>query len=104
MDNPCIYCIDESEFQIKFYASFQLQVNPSDIIILEGILVLHDPRVRDLMNMKIFVDTGYLYLFILQCCLPHSCMLTPSLSMLSTSLRLNELRDLSLFFMCFYLV
>ncbi|PRQ54064.1 putative transferase [Rosa chinensis] len=33
------------------------QVNPSDIIILEGILVLHDPRVRDLMNMKIFVDT-----------------------------------------------
>ncbi|XP_042497120.1 uridine kinase-like protein 3 [Macadamia integrifolia] len=33
------------------------QVNPSDVIILEGILVLHDPRVRDLMNMKIFVDT-----------------------------------------------
>ncbi|XP_061946908.1 LOW QUALITY PROTEIN: uridine kinase-like protein 5 [Populus nigra] len=33
------------------------KVNPSDIIILEGILVLHDPRVRDLMNMKIFVDT-----------------------------------------------
>ncbi|KAH8483819.1 hypothetical protein H0E87_028292 [Populus deltoides] len=33
------------------------EVNPSDIIILEGILVLHDPRVRDLMNMKIFVDT-----------------------------------------------
>ncbi|KAJ6860553.1 uridine kinase-like protein 5 [Populus alba x Populus x berolinensis] len=36
------------------------KVNPSDIIILEGILVLHDPRVRDLMNMKIFVDTGSL--------------------------------------------
>ncbi|KAI8533428.1 hypothetical protein RHMOL_Rhmol10G0009200 [Rhododendron molle] len=32
------------------------QVNASDVIILEGILVLHDPRVRDLMNMKIFVD------------------------------------------------
>ncbi|CAA0820153.1 Uridine kinase-like protein 5 [Striga hermonthica] len=32
-------------------------VNPSDVIILEGILVLHDSRVRDLMNMKIFVDT-----------------------------------------------
>ncbi|XP_011011893.1 PREDICTED: uridine kinase-like protein 5 isoform X2 [Populus euphratica] len=32
------------------------KVNPSDIIILEGILVLHDSRVRDLMNMKIFVD------------------------------------------------
>jgi len=35
-----------------------LQVNPSDVIILEGILVFHDPRVRELMNMKIFVDTG----------------------------------------------
>lgn len=35
-----------------------VQVNPSDVIILEGILVLHDSRVRDLMNMKIFVDTG----------------------------------------------
>ncbi|XP_019052556.1 PREDICTED: uridine kinase-like protein 3 isoform X2 [Nelumbo nucifera] len=35
----------------------QQKVNPSDVIILEGILVLHDSRVRDLMNMKIFVDT-----------------------------------------------
>ncbi|GFY87260.1 uridine kinase-like 5 [Actinidia rufa] len=33
------------------------KVNPSDVIILEGILVLQDQRVRDLMNMKIFVDT-----------------------------------------------
>uniref|UniRef100_M4EPW1 Uridine kinase n=1 Tax=Brassica campestris TaxID=3711 RepID=M4EPW1_BRACM len=32
------------------------RVNPSDVIILEGILIFHDPRVRDLMNMKIFVD------------------------------------------------
>jgi len=37
-----------------------LQVNPSDVIILEGILIFHDPRIRELMNMKIFVDTGYL--------------------------------------------
>ncbi|CAL0321659.1 unnamed protein product [Lupinus luteus] len=32
------------------------QVNPADIIVFEGILVLHDSRVRDLLNMKIFVD------------------------------------------------
>ncbi|XP_027357739.1 uridine kinase-like protein 5 isoform X1 [Abrus precatorius] len=32
------------------------QVHPADIIILEGILVLHDSHVRDLLNMKIFVD------------------------------------------------
>ncbi|MBA0840577.1 hypothetical protein Goarm_003153 [Gossypium armourianum] len=34
-----------------------VQVNASDDIILEGILVLHDQCVRNLMNMKIFVDT-----------------------------------------------
>ncbi|KAK1356312.1 hypothetical protein POM88_049568 [Heracleum sosnowskyi] len=33
------------------------KVNPSDVILLEGILIFHDARVRDLMNMKIFVDT-----------------------------------------------
>ena len=38
-----------------------LQVNPSDVIILEGILIFHEPRVRELMNMKIFVDTGHLF-------------------------------------------
>ncbi|XP_073286352.1 uridine/cytidine kinase UKL1, chloroplastic isoform X1 [Primulina huaijiensis] len=33
------------------------QVNASDVIILEGILIFHDQKVRNLMNMKIFVDT-----------------------------------------------
>ncbi|KAK9090138.1 hypothetical protein Sjap_023315 [Stephania japonica] len=33
------------------------QVNVSDVIILEGILVFHDQRVRNMMSMKIFVDT-----------------------------------------------
>ncbi|XP_074592618.1 uridine/cytidine kinase UKL1, chloroplastic-like [Curcuma longa] len=33
------------------------KVNASDVIILEGILVFHDSRVRDMMDMKIFVDT-----------------------------------------------
>ncbi|RYR09344.1 hypothetical protein Ahy_B05g077617 isoform B [Arachis hypogaea] len=37
------------------------QVNASDVIILEGILVFHDQDVQDLMNMKIFVDTGLFY-------------------------------------------
>ncbi|KAK3183672.1 hypothetical protein Dsin_030958 [Dipteronia sinensis] len=32
-------------------------INPSDVFILEGILILHDPRVRCLMNLKIFVDS-----------------------------------------------
>ncbi|KAL9326608.1 hypothetical protein ACSQ67_007253 [Phaseolus vulgaris] len=32
------------------------QVNASDVIIMEGILVFHEQRVRNMMNMKIFVD------------------------------------------------
>ncbi|XP_018685442.2 uridine kinase-like protein 3 isoform X2 [Musa acuminata AAA Group] len=33
------------------------KVNSSDVIILEGILIFYDIRIRELMNMKIFVDT-----------------------------------------------
>ncbi|KAG0488188.1 hypothetical protein HPP92_006999 [Vanilla planifolia] len=33
------------------------KVNASDVIILEGILVFHDSQVRNLMDMRIFVDT-----------------------------------------------
>ncbi|KAI4336304.1 hypothetical protein L6164_014845 [Bauhinia variegata] len=32
------------------------QVNASEVIILEGILVFHEQRVRNMMNMKLFVD------------------------------------------------
>jgi uridine kinase len=34
-----------------------IEVRPSHVIILEGILVLENPRLRDLMDIKIFVDT-----------------------------------------------
>ncbi len=30
---------------------------PKDVIILEGILILYDPRLRDLMDIKVYVDT-----------------------------------------------
>ncbi|WP_429970980.1 uridine kinase [Fructilactobacillus sp. Tb1] len=30
---------------------------PTDVIILEGILILNDPRLRDMMDIKVFVDT-----------------------------------------------
>lgn len=32
-------------------------VKPKDVIILEGILVLEDKRLRDIMDIKLFVDT-----------------------------------------------
>ncbi|WBW50334.1 uridine kinase [Peptoniphilus equinus] len=32
-------------------------VEPSDVIILEGILILYDEEIRDLLDIKVFVDT-----------------------------------------------
>lgn len=32
-------------------------IPPADVVLLEGILVLYDVQVRDLMHMKLFVDT-----------------------------------------------
>ena len=37
--------------------SYSKRVEPADVIIIEGILVLHMQEVRDLLQMKIFVDT-----------------------------------------------
>lgn len=34
-----------------------VMVEPRDIILLEGILILDSPKLRDLMDIKIFVDT-----------------------------------------------
>lgn len=34
-----------------------IHVEPVDVIIIEGILVLEDERLRDLMDIKLFVDT-----------------------------------------------
>ena len=34
-----------------------LRIVPKPIIIIEGIFVFHDPKIRDLINCKVFVDT-----------------------------------------------
>nr|GEV42397.1 uridine kinase-like protein 4 [Tanacetum cinerariifolium] len=50
--------IDIPQYDFKSYKIGVAQrVNPSDVIILAGMLIFHDPRVRDLMDLKIFVDT-----------------------------------------------
>ncbi|KAJ6887428.1 uridine kinase-like protein 4 isoform X2 [Populus alba x Populus x berolinensis] len=52
--------VDIPKYDFKSYKNNVFparRVNPSDVIILEGILIFHDPRVRELMNMKLFVDT-----------------------------------------------
>ncbi len=35
-----------------------VRVNPCEVIIIEGIMVLYDKNLRDLMDLKIFVDAG----------------------------------------------
>lgn len=57
-------------------------LHPADVVLLEGILVLYDPQVRELMHIKLFVDTdsdtrlarrGEQYI-------PHTCALLMLLS------------------------
>ncbi|MEF2291971.1 MULTISPECIES: uridine kinase [Virgibacillus] len=51
--------IDKPVYDYKMHTRSQeiIQVQPKDVIILEGILILEDPRLRDLMDIKVFVDT-----------------------------------------------
>ncbi len=45
------------DYKLHTRSSEVIVVEPKDVIILEGILVLEDERLRDLMDIKLFVDT-----------------------------------------------
>jgi uridine kinase len=45
------------DYAIHTRSSEIINVEPKDVIILEGILILEDERLRDLMDMKLYVDT-----------------------------------------------
>ncbi|WP_082233752.1 uridine kinase [Halobacillus massiliensis] len=45
------------DYKIHTRSDQTIQVEPKEVIILEGILVLEDERLRDLMDIKVFVDT-----------------------------------------------
>lgn len=45
------------DFSIHNRIKETISVEPKDIIILEGIMILEDRRLRELMDIKIFVDT-----------------------------------------------
>lgn len=51
--------ISKPVYDYKFHtrSSEVIHVEPKDVIILEGILVLEDERLRNLMDIKLFVDT-----------------------------------------------
>lgn len=45
------------DFEIHTRKKETVRVEPRDIIILEGIMVLVEPEIRDLLDIKLFVDT-----------------------------------------------
>ncbi|MFC4411044.1 uridine kinase [Chungangia koreensis] len=45
------------DYALHTRSSETITIEPKDVIILEGILVLEDARLRDLMDIKLFVDT-----------------------------------------------
>lgn len=51
--------INKPVYDYKIHTRKQdtITVHPADVIIVEGILILEDKKLRDLMDIKIFVDT-----------------------------------------------
>ncbi|MEW6045747.1 MAG: uridine kinase [Bacillota bacterium] len=45
------------DFATYIRTALTVRVEPTDIVIVEGILVLEDPRVRQRLDIKLFVDT-----------------------------------------------
>lgn len=45
------------DYALHTRAAKKIIVEPKDVIILEGILILEDERLRNLMDLKVFVDT-----------------------------------------------
>ena len=45
------------DFSIHNRSKETVRIEPKDIIIVEGILVLEDERLRDLLDIKVYVDT-----------------------------------------------
>lgn len=45
------------DYKLHTRSNKVMKVEPKDVIIVEGILILEDMRLRDLMDIKVFVDT-----------------------------------------------
>lgn len=45
------------DFKVNNRAKETVLVEPKDVIILEGMMILEDERIRNLMDIKVYVDT-----------------------------------------------
>lgn len=50
--------VPEYDFTKHQRSSETTRMEPADVVIIEGILVLHMEGIRGMLNMKIYVDTG----------------------------------------------
>lgn len=51
------YEVPEYDFTTHRRSPRTRRMMPADVVIIEGILVLHSQKIRDMLNMKIYVDT-----------------------------------------------
>jgi uridine kinase len=49
--------VPEYDFTLHQRSNTCRRVEPADVVIIEGIMVLHMQEIRDLLHMKIYVDT-----------------------------------------------
>lgn len=45
------------DYTVHNRSSETIEITPTKVLVIEGILIFHDPRLRQLMDIKIFVDT-----------------------------------------------
>jgi uridine kinase len=77
--------VPEYDFVTHQRSARTQRVEPADVVIIEGILVLHEPTVCGMLNMKIFVDTDDDVRLARRCVLPvcgrarkHGLLMVPS--------------------------
>ena len=57
LEEPRHLVCDITTFTFNSRMRESRKVYPADVVLFEGILVLYDPDIREMMHMKLFVDT-----------------------------------------------
>ena len=57
LSNGCAVDVPVYDYTVHNRSNETTRVEPKSVIVLEGILLFHDKELRDMMDLKIFVDT-----------------------------------------------
>lgn len=63
--------VPEYDFVLHQRSDKCRRVEPADVVVIEGIMVLHMPEIRELLHMKIYVDTDDDVRLARRCLLPR---------------------------------